>query len=73
MKLNPLFSDHAVLQHGISIPVWGATAPGAKVTGRIAGVKTWTLASATGSFMLRFPPLPSAPMHGEYCHEQRPH
>ena len=59
MTLHPLFSDHAVLQQGVSVPVWGSTLPGAKVEGRIAGIATWTLASASGDFMLRFPPLPA--------------
>ena len=58
MKLNSLFTDHAVLQHGISVPVWGSTLPNAKVSGQIAGIKTWAIASASGDFMLRFPPLP---------------
>lgn len=58
MKLNALFTDHAVLQHGIPVPVWGTTLPNVKVAGQIAGIKTWTMASAFGDFMLRFPPLP---------------
>lgn len=58
MKLNSLFSDHAVLQRGISVPVWGSTLPNLNVQAKIAGISTRTIASNTGLFTLRFPPLP---------------
>src|SRR5512141_3251395 len=34
---NPLFSDHAVLQAGRELPVWGTAAEGEAVTVSIAG------------------------------------
>jgi len=40
---NQLFSDHAVLQSGMTVPVWGTADPGEKVTVAIANQK----ASAT--------------------------
>ena len=58
MKLNPLFSDHAVLQRDKSVPVWGTTKPGLIIRATIAGRSTRTVASNTGFFMLRFQPLP---------------
>ncbi len=58
MKLNSLFSDHAVLQRGISVPVWGSTLPDLSIRAKIAGSSTRTTASNTGLFTLRFPPLP---------------
>ena len=32
VTLNPLFTDHMVLQQKASVPVWGKAAPGAEVT-----------------------------------------
>ncbi len=58
MKLNSLFSDHAVLQRGISVPVWGSTQPNLNIRAEIAGITTRTTASNAGRFILRFPPLP---------------
>ena len=37
--LHPLFSDNAVLQRGMPVPVWGRAEPGRKVTVSAAGVK----------------------------------
>ena len=37
VKPSALFSDHAVLQSGMSVPVWGAADPGEKVTVAVAG------------------------------------
>ncbi|MEM9283281.1 MAG: sialate O-acetylesterase [Verrucomicrobiota bacterium] len=36
-ELHPLFSDHAVLQQGLPVPVWGKGVPGAKVEIEFAG------------------------------------
>ncbi len=58
MKLNSLFTDHAVLQRDISVPVWGSTLPNIKIRAEIAGITTRTIASPSGFFTLRFPPLP---------------
>ena len=32
LTLNPLFTDHAVLQQEMPVPVWGSAKPGKKVT-----------------------------------------
>lgn len=37
VKPHPLFTDHAVLQQGRTLPVWGWAADGEKVTVRLAG------------------------------------
>lgn len=58
MKLNSLFTDNAVLQRGVPVPVWGVTTPSAYVMAEIAGVKSRTQADVSGGFILRLPPLP---------------
>jgi sialate O-acetylesterase len=37
VRLAPLFSDHAVLQQGVAVPVWGWADPGEEVTVSVAG------------------------------------
>ena len=44
-SLNPLFTDHAVLQQGRAVPVWGRADNGEKVTVEFAGQKVSTVAS----------------------------
>ena len=39
IQLGAPFHDHAVLQRGISVPVWGWSKPGTKVTVEFAGQK----------------------------------
>ncbi|MBQ7208884.1 MAG: hypothetical protein IJS01_13885 [Lentisphaeria bacterium] len=58
MRLNPLFQDGAVLQHGKTLPVWGETLPGTVVKGELAGSETFSRSSRTGAFTLYFPALP---------------
>ena len=57
MILNSLFSNHAVLQRGISVPVWGWAKPDAIVLAEFAGFAVRTIANAEGAFLLRLPPL----------------
>ena len=54
---NPLFADHAVLQQGISVPVWGTAEPAEAVTVEIAGHSASARASADGKWMARLPPM----------------
>lgn len=54
---NPLFCDHAVLQQGREVPVWGTAAEGEAVTVAIAGRSATTTASA-GRWLVRLPDLP---------------
>src|SRR5258706_3517666 len=51
--LHPLFSDHAVLQRGMKVPVWGWTLPGEQVTVSFAGQTKKTKADADGKWMVR--------------------
>lgn len=65
--LPPVFSDHAVLQQGVVIPVWGDGPNMAwRLSCRVGNVETWThtdigcpVASRAGSWEMKFylPPL----------------
>lgn len=57
LKPNPLFSDHAVLQRGKPIPVWGTATPGAEITVTLFGKNaTATTADAQGQWKVALPP-----------------
>jgi sialate O-acetylesterase len=63
VKLNPLFTDHAVLQRGTAIPVWGTADPGEEVKVQLdAGTATAT-ADKDGRWMAK---LPEHPAGGPY-------
>ncbi|HWB32624.1 MAG TPA: sialate O-acetylesterase [Acidobacteriaceae bacterium] len=53
VKPNALFSDHAVLQSGIPVPVWGTADPGEKVTVTLGKEKKSATADADGRWMVR--------------------
>lgn len=57
--LYTTFQNHAVLQRGVPIPVWGRTAPGALVTVRMAGEKASAQARSDGQWMTRLGALPA--------------
>jgi sialate O-acetylesterase len=44
VKLHPTFTDHAVLQRGLKVPVWGTANDGEAVTVEFAGEKRSTVA-----------------------------
>ncbi|MGB0083355.1 MAG: sialate O-acetylesterase [Terracidiphilus sp.] len=50
---NALFSDHAVLQSGMPIPVWGTAIPGEKIVVKIGKQTKSTTADADGRWMVR--------------------
>jgi sialate O-acetylesterase len=54
---NVLFSDEAVLQRGMSLPVWGTAAPGEQVKVAIDGDSASTTAGPDGNWMVRLKPL----------------
>jgi sialate O-acetylesterase len=54
---NPLFVDHAVLQQGIAVPVWGTADPGEAVTATMAGQTVATTAGPDGKWSVRLAPL----------------
>jgi len=54
---NPLFTDNAVLQQGMSVPVWGTADPGERVAVEFAGQTVSATASADGKWMVYLAPL----------------
>ncbi len=59
VRPSPLFSDHAVLQQGIPVPVWGTAAPGEVVTVTFAGQTVSATAGADGAWKVALKPLPA--------------
>jgi sialate O-acetylesterase len=59
MKLAALFTDHAVLQREISVPVWGWMNPRSRVSVRLGDYVAQGLSGADGKFLLRLPPMPA--------------
>ena len=57
LKLNPLFTDHAVLQQGLQVPVWGTTDPGGRVTVKFSGQTRDAKADEAGNWMVKLDPL----------------
>jgi sialate O-acetylesterase len=57
-----LFRDHAVLQQGMAIPVWGTADAGETVTVTLAGQSVSTTA-ADGKWSVRLDPLPAGGPH----------
>jgi sialate O-acetylesterase len=57
VKPAPLFSDHMVLQSGMSVPVWGGANPGEKVTVSLNGQTQSATTGADGKWMVRLTDL----------------
>ena len=57
VRLHPIFTDHAVLQHGKPVPVWGWADPGEKVTVRFGGQSVSAEANAQGKWIAHLKPL----------------
>ena len=53
VKPSQLFSDHAVLQSGMPLPVWGTADPGEKVTVTLARQTQSTVTGADGHWMVK--------------------
>lgn len=53
--LAPVFTDHAVLQRGQPIQVWGAARPGAVVSLKLGDAETSATADAQGRWATTFP------------------
>ena len=60
VKLASLFSDHAVLQRGQPVPVWGTAEAGEEVTVEFAGQKQTTKTGADGKWKVALTPLKEA-------------
>ena len=56
-KLAGIFMDHAVLQRGIDVPVWGWADPGSTVSVSFAGQKHSAAADASGKWSVKLNPL----------------
>lgn len=56
VKPNGLISDNAVLQRGISVPIWGTADQGEKVTVRFQG-QTVSTTARDGQWIVRLKPL----------------
>lgn len=56
VKPNSLFSDHAVFQRGIEVPIWGTASEGEQVTVAMAGQKVMTK-TKDGKWMVKLKPL----------------
>jgi sialate O-acetylesterase len=57
VKPSALFSDHAVLQTGMSVPVWGTADAGEKVAVTIGGQHQSTTADSAGKWMVHLKKL----------------
>ena len=57
LKLSTMFADHAVLQCGMPVPVWGWAKPGATVKVRFAGQSVRTTANPDGDWAIKLAPL----------------
>ncbi len=57
MKLASVFSDHAVLQREMSLPVWGWTKPKLRVRVTLNGITAEGMAGADGAFLVRLPAM----------------
>jgi sialate O-acetylesterase len=57
VKLPSMFTDHAVLQRNMPVPVWGTASPGEEVTVEIAGQSHKTKADDKGDWQVKLDPL----------------
>ena len=57
LKLHSLFTDHVVLQQGMTVPVWGQANPEENVEVSFAGQKAKVKADANGRWMALLNPL----------------
>lgn len=57
LKLPNMFTDHAVLQRDMPVPVWGTADPGAEVDVAIAGQTLKTKADDKGNWSVTLKPL----------------
>ena len=57
LELAPPFRDHAILQQGMKVPVWGWSAPDTQVTVTFAGQSKNAVAGADGKWRVQLDPL----------------
>jgi len=59
LRLAHLFTDHAVLQREMPVPVWGWTTPGLRVRVTLGPYTAETRSGDDGRFLTRLPPMPA--------------
>ena len=57
LKLASTFTDHAVLQRDLAVPVWGKAEPGTKLTVSFGGQEKAATADKDGKWLVRLDPL----------------
>ncbi len=57
LELSPMFTDHAVLQQGMDVPVWGWAKPDSEVSVAFAGQTVKAKADAKGAWSLKLKSL----------------
>lgn len=57
LKLASTFTDHAVLQRELAVPVWGKAEPGTKITVAFAGQEKTATADKDGKWSVKLDPL----------------
>ncbi len=60
LSLASPFTDHAVLQRDMLVPIWGHAEPGAKVDVQFAGQDKSAVADKDGRWMVRLDPMPAS-------------
>ena len=60
LELPAVFGDHAVLQCGAPLPVWGRATPGDTVTVTFAGQEQQAVVAADGTWRITLKPLPAS-------------
>lgn len=60
VTLGALFCDHAVLQRGQPVPIWGTAEPGEAVTVEFAGQKHSVQAGIDGKWQVQLKPMPAS-------------
>ena len=57
VEMGTPFSDRAVLQRGVEVPVWGKATSGARVSVAFAGAEVAADADMDGNWSLKLPPM----------------
>ncbi len=57
VSLPAMFSDHAVLQRGMAVPVWGTASTGESVTVSFNGQSKTTTADGNGDWLIHLEPM----------------
>jgi sialate O-acetylesterase len=60
---NPLFTDNAVLQQGMKVPIWGTADPGERISVEFAGQRVSTTTSPDGKWLVNLSRLKAGGPH----------